>query len=275
MKLSDGARQNGITYKTVWKCWKAGKLPVPARQMPTGTILVDAAEREEVGAALYARVSSPDPKADLDRQVSCLAAFAAENGLLVAKVVAEVGSGLNGQPEGPPRRAAFAGLWRHRGGAPGPSHAVWLGVHRGIFGSHGQEIGRCGPRRSKGRSATRRPADQHVRAAPWSPVGPPAGREGAECSERSVTTGQAFRYVRAEMPLGDRVLRCEARGLPIDRDLNPARNLASLVAGSPETTDACAAEGSGQENRLVKPAAAKQESPSRKLAAPSAGHRMP
>ena len=51
MKLFDWARQNGITYKTAWKWWKAGKLPVPGRQMPTGTILVEAAERREAGAA--------------------------------------------------------------------------------------------------------------------------------------------------------------------------------------------------------------------------------
>ena len=27
---------NGIAYQTAWKWWKAGKLPVPARQTPTG-----------------------------------------------------------------------------------------------------------------------------------------------------------------------------------------------------------------------------------------------
>ena len=100
MKLSDWARRNGIAYQTAWKWWKAGKLPVPARQMPTGTILVEALEREEAGAVLYARVSSADQKADLERQVARLAAFAAENSMRVAKVVAEVGSGLNGHRKG-------------------------------------------------------------------------------------------------------------------------------------------------------------------------------
>ena len=100
MKLSDWARRNGIAYQTAWKWWKAGKLPVPARQMPTGTILVEASEREEVGVVLYARVSSTDQKADLDRQVARLAAFATENGMRVLKVVAEVGSGLNGHRKG-------------------------------------------------------------------------------------------------------------------------------------------------------------------------------
>ena len=101
MKLSEWARRNGITYKTAWMWWKHGNLPVPGRQMPTGTILVDAPESAEgAGAVLYARVSSGDQKADLDRQVARLATYAAENRLRVAKVVSEVGSGLNGHRKG-------------------------------------------------------------------------------------------------------------------------------------------------------------------------------
>jgi len=100
MKLSDWARANGISYKTAWLWWRKGRLPVPARQLPSGTILVDVPERPDGGAVLYARVSSADQRADLDRQVARLAAFAAERGLRVAKVVAEVGSGLNGQRQG-------------------------------------------------------------------------------------------------------------------------------------------------------------------------------
>jgi putative resolvase len=45
---------------------------------------------------LYARVSGSDQKADLDRQVGRLATYAAEQGLTVVGVIAEVGSGLNG-----------------------------------------------------------------------------------------------------------------------------------------------------------------------------------
>ncbi|CAB1128277.1 Resolvase YneB [Candidatus Hydrogenisulfobacillus filiaventi] len=98
--MSDWARANGISYKTAWLWWKRGKLPVPARQTPTGTILVEAPERETAGVVLYARVASADQKADLDRQVARLAAFAAEKRMRVAKVVAEVGSGLNGHRKG-------------------------------------------------------------------------------------------------------------------------------------------------------------------------------
>lgn len=96
MKLSDWARADGVSYKTAWLWWKKGQLPVPARQLPSGTILVDVPERKSAGAVLYARVSSADQKAYLDRQVARLAAFAAERGIRVAKVITEVGSGLNG-----------------------------------------------------------------------------------------------------------------------------------------------------------------------------------
>ena len=58
--------------------WRAGKLPFPAEQLPTGTILVHPpVTATEGGVALYARVSSSDQKADLDRQVARLAEFAA------------------------------------------------------------------------------------------------------------------------------------------------------------------------------------------------------
>ncbi len=83
----------------------------------------------------------------------------------------------------------------------------------------------------------------------------------------STKTCSTCGHVKAEMPLGQRVFRCEACGAEIDRDLNAARNLALLLAGSsPETLNACGAEGFGQENGLVKPAAVKQERSNRKPA---------
>jgi len=46
---------------------------------------------------LYARVSSHDQRADLDRQVSRLTGWATDCGFEVCRVVAEVGSGRNGK----------------------------------------------------------------------------------------------------------------------------------------------------------------------------------
>lgn len=73
-------------------------MPVPWRQLPTGTIVVDAPE-PVIGerVALYARVSSHDQRADLDRQLARLWQFAAEHNLHVIESVAEVGPGLNGK----------------------------------------------------------------------------------------------------------------------------------------------------------------------------------
>ena len=99
MKLSVWAKKQGLTYGAVWRMWKNGKLPVAARQLPTGTIIVDERPEEE-GVALYARVSSHDQKKDLEAQLGRLAVFAAQQKLTVVKTVTEVGSGLNGHRRG-------------------------------------------------------------------------------------------------------------------------------------------------------------------------------
>jgi putative resolvase len=100
VKLSEWAAQQGVHYQTAWRWWKQGTLPVPARQLATGTVLVDV-PRPSAGAAgrvaVYARVSSHDQRGDLDRQVSRVMAWAGGQHLAVDQVVCEVGSGLNGR----------------------------------------------------------------------------------------------------------------------------------------------------------------------------------
>lgn len=98
MKLSQWARQQGIRYETAWRWYRDGQLPVQAEQTATGTILVQAEQgpKSKGEVALYARVSSADQKADLERQLGRLAQFASKQGLAVTRTVAEVGSGLNG-----------------------------------------------------------------------------------------------------------------------------------------------------------------------------------
>jgi len=50
-------------------------------------------------------------------------------------------------------------------------------------------------------------------------------------------------FVKPSLSLAERVFRCEACGLTLNRDLNAALNLERLVAGSsPETQDACGAD---------------------------------
>jgi putative resolvase len=100
VKLSAWAKSQGISYKTAWRMWKDGRLPVPAEQMATGTVIVHAESDKVVSAALYARVSSADQKNDLDRQLARLTEFAVGQKLPVVDVVKEVGSGLNGHRKG-------------------------------------------------------------------------------------------------------------------------------------------------------------------------------
>ena len=101
MKLSAWAKSQGVSYQTAWRMWKNGRLPVPAEQLPTGTVIVHPpVSAVEGGVALYARVSSHDQKADLDRQVARLAEFAAGRTLRIVDIVKEIGSGLNGHRRG-------------------------------------------------------------------------------------------------------------------------------------------------------------------------------
>jgi putative resolvase len=93
-----GARA-GIHVTTAYRWYREGALPVPA-QKAGRLILVSpgtaAGSSPQGGAGLYARVSSHDQKADLDRQIARLSAWAAQADLPVVRVEAEVGSGMNG-----------------------------------------------------------------------------------------------------------------------------------------------------------------------------------
>ncbi|HET9875561.1 MAG TPA: IS607 family transposase [Mycobacterium sp.] len=77
MKLAAWARSVGVHPQTAYAWARQDRMPVPFR--------------------LYARVSSHDPRADLDRQVGRLTGWAIDAGMAVGQVAAEVGSGLNGK----------------------------------------------------------------------------------------------------------------------------------------------------------------------------------
>ena len=97
VKLSEWARAKGGSRQSATRWFHAGVLPVPARQLATGTILVDEATAPPAGVVICARVSSADQRDDLDRQLAGLTAVATKRRPPPTKVVAEVGSGLNGQ----------------------------------------------------------------------------------------------------------------------------------------------------------------------------------
>jgi putative resolvase len=93
MKLSDYAHKIGVTYKTAYRWYKAGK--IRGYQMDTGTIIIeqtDAARPERV--AVYARVSSSENKDNLEAQAERLVHYCEAKGYQIHRVVKEVGSGV-------------------------------------------------------------------------------------------------------------------------------------------------------------------------------------
>ena len=97
MKLSQYAKQVGVTYRTAFRWWQNGD--IKGYQLPSGTIVVTQGEepqaRPEGQVAIYARVASHEPRANLDRQAERLEDYCAAKGYQVSKVVKEIGSGVN------------------------------------------------------------------------------------------------------------------------------------------------------------------------------------
>jgi len=100
MKLSEYAKKYGITYRTAFRWWQNGQ--IKGFQKPSGTIIVTEGEEETPVAkkvvtpvVIYARVSSPRQKEDLDRQVHRLEDYCAAKGYQVGRIVKEIGSGVN------------------------------------------------------------------------------------------------------------------------------------------------------------------------------------
>jgi len=97
MKLSQYAKQQGISYRTALRWWKAGL--IKGYQSPTGTLIVREEPPKEVLAvqrvAIYARVSSHEHWESLERQAERMISYCAAKGYQVHLVVKEIASGLN------------------------------------------------------------------------------------------------------------------------------------------------------------------------------------
>ena len=95
MKLSDYAKKTGVTYKTAWNWFKAGK--IKGYQMDTGTIIVTETDNTVLPQkiAVYARVSSSENRTNLNTQAERLVQYCTAKGWQVHRVVKEVGSGVN------------------------------------------------------------------------------------------------------------------------------------------------------------------------------------
>ena len=97
MKLSQYAKQQGISYRTALRWWKAGL--IKGYQATTGTIIVTEAPPKEAHAvqrvAIYARVSSHEHRPNLERQMERLEDYCAARGYQIATAVKEIASGVN------------------------------------------------------------------------------------------------------------------------------------------------------------------------------------
>jgi putative resolvase len=95
MKLSQYAKQQGISYRTALRWFRDGT--IQGYQAPSGTIIVT--DREPMQAvqkvAIYARVSSAEHRANLERQAERLTQYCTARGYQVAQVVKEIASGVN------------------------------------------------------------------------------------------------------------------------------------------------------------------------------------
>ena len=94
-KISEYAKLNHVTYRTVWNWIKEGKLET--ERSTTGRIQIVVDEATEKTVAIYARVSSSENKDTLDRQTQRLLDYCNAKGYRVQKIVKEIGSGLDDQ----------------------------------------------------------------------------------------------------------------------------------------------------------------------------------
>lgn len=98
MKLSQWAKNKGVSYRTAWNMFKKDQIP-GAYKLKSGTIIVsdemDTSVNKSDYVVCYARVSSSQNKANLESQAKRLIDYANANGYRVHEVIKEIGSGLN------------------------------------------------------------------------------------------------------------------------------------------------------------------------------------
>ena len=92
-KISEYAKKNKVTYRTVWNWIGEGKLKTERSDTNRLIIIEDTPIDEKV--AIYARVSSSENKDNLERQKDRLISYCNAKGYKVEKVITEIGSGLN------------------------------------------------------------------------------------------------------------------------------------------------------------------------------------
>jgi putative resolvase len=95
MKLSQYAKQQGISYSTALRWWKAGQIKGYQAASGTSIVQTEPAASHTQKVVIYARVSSAEQKANLERQAERLMQYCEARGYQVAQIVKEIASGVN------------------------------------------------------------------------------------------------------------------------------------------------------------------------------------
>ncbi len=95
MKLSQYAKQQGISDRTALRWFCTG--PIKGYLAPSRTIIVTVEKPQQTiqKSAIYARVSSAEHRANLERQAERLLHYCEARGYQVSQVVKEIASGVN------------------------------------------------------------------------------------------------------------------------------------------------------------------------------------
>jgi predicted site-specific integrase-resolvase len=97
MKLSDYAKAKGVRYETAWRWFRDGQ--IKGRRIGRTIIVEEEGTQMQMATshkvAVYARVSSSENKSNLQSQAERLVAYCTAKGYQTAKVVKEIGSGVN------------------------------------------------------------------------------------------------------------------------------------------------------------------------------------
>jgi len=97
-KLSDYAKDHGVTYRTAYSHFRKGLIS-GAYQLPTSTIVIPDYSKQNIEKSeyviCYARVSSSENKNNLESQSNRIISFCNAKGWKVSESIKEVGSGIN------------------------------------------------------------------------------------------------------------------------------------------------------------------------------------
>ena len=96
VKLSQFAKDQGITYQSAWKMWKRGE--IDGIKLESGTILVSGwanSETEPVKAVIYVRVNDLKLVSTIKEQIEEAETYCSDRGYDVVDIVSEVISGID------------------------------------------------------------------------------------------------------------------------------------------------------------------------------------